>query len=83
LPQTKKIITHTFRIRGTLVFLCPKERERDKERERAVDSEDEERERKDKDKNKEKEKREREREKKVPAIIFLNRLGQNEKSAKY
>jgi hypothetical protein len=31
LPQTKKIISRTFKIRGTLVFLCPKER---KERER-------------------------------------------------
>ncbi len=29
LPQTKKIIPRTFKIRGTLVFLCPKERYKD------------------------------------------------------
>jgi hypothetical protein len=34
LLQTKKIISRTFKIRGTLVFLCPKEREREIERER-------------------------------------------------
>ncbi len=39
LPQTKKIISRTFKIRGTLVFLCPREierkrREREQERER-------------------------------------------------
>ncbi len=39
LPQTKKLISRTFKIRGTLVFFCPKEREskrarkRDRERE--------------------------------------------------
>jgi hypothetical protein len=32
LPWTKKIIFRTFKIRGTLVFLCPKEREREGER---------------------------------------------------
>ncbi len=26
LPQTKKLISRTFKIRGALVFLCPKER---------------------------------------------------------
>ncbi len=34
LPQTKKLISRTFKIRGTLVFLCPKERDGDKERDR-------------------------------------------------
>jgi hypothetical protein len=32
LPQTTKIISRTFKIRGTLVFLCPNERERERER---------------------------------------------------
>jgi hypothetical protein len=33
LPHKKKIISRTFKIRGTrtLVFLCPKERERERE----------------------------------------------------
>jgi hypothetical protein len=35
----KKIIFCTFRIRGTLVFLCPKEKERKRGRERDRDSE--------------------------------------------
>jgi hypothetical protein len=39
LPQTKKIIPGTCRIRGTLVFLCPKQREREEERERERESE--------------------------------------------
>ncbi len=30
----KKIISRTLKIRGPLVFLCPKERERERERER-------------------------------------------------
>jgi hypothetical protein len=34
LPQTKKIISWTFKIRGKLVFLCPKEKERERERKR-------------------------------------------------
>jgi hypothetical protein len=34
LPQTKKIISRTFKIRGTLVFLCPKERDKEIEIER-------------------------------------------------
>jgi hypothetical protein len=46
LPQTKKIISRTFKIRGTLVFLCPKERDKDRVRAR-----------KGKKKGKEKEKR--------------------------
>jgi hypothetical protein len=37
----KKIISRTFKIRGTLVFLCPKEREREKERERKREREQE------------------------------------------
>jgi hypothetical protein len=41
LPQTKKIISRTFKIRDTLVFLCPKERERERERERGRESESE------------------------------------------
>jgi hypothetical protein len=48
LPQTTKIIFCIFRIRGTLVFLCPKdkeeerregERERGRERERESERE--------------------------------------------
>jgi hypothetical protein len=31
LLRQKKIISRTFKIRGTLVFLCPKERERERE----------------------------------------------------
>jgi hypothetical protein len=30
MPQTKKMISWTFKIRGILVFLCPKERERER-----------------------------------------------------
>jgi hypothetical protein len=30
----KKIMSRTFKISGTLVFLCPKERERERKRER-------------------------------------------------
>jgi hypothetical protein len=33
LPQRKKILSRTFKISGTLVFLCPKDRERERERE--------------------------------------------------
>jgi hypothetical protein len=34
-PQTKKIISWTFKIRGTLVFFVPeRDRERERERER-------------------------------------------------
>jgi hypothetical protein len=63
-PRKKKIISHTLRIKGTLVFLCPyiydrlrEGGERGKERERE---------------------RERERENtKVGAIIFPNRPSQN------
>jgi prophage tail gpP-like protein len=51
LPQTKKIISWTFKNRGTLVFLCSKERETERERAR-------ERERKGKSKRKKKRKRE-------------------------
>jgi hypothetical protein len=29
----KNVISRTFKIRGTLVFLCPRERERERERE--------------------------------------------------
>jgi hypothetical protein len=32
LPQTKKIESSALSIKGTLVFLCPKERERERER---------------------------------------------------
>ncbi len=34
LPQSKKIISRTFKIRGALVFLCPDERQRERESER-------------------------------------------------
>ncbi len=68
-PQTKKILARTVKIRGTLVFLCPKERERERERERKREREieqEQERERK----------RERERDRtKVRAIKFLSRPG--------
>ncbi len=35
----KKIISRTFKIRGTLVFLCPKERERERESKSESESE--------------------------------------------
>jgi hypothetical protein len=62
LPQIKKIISRTFKIKGAFVFLCPKEGEERRETrdERRVS-----------------------KRIKVRAIIFLNRPGQNEKSAKY
>jgi hypothetical protein len=67
-PHTKKILSRTFKIRGTLVFLCLRERERERER---------------KGKKREIE-REGERERtKVRAILFLKRPGQSEKSVNY
>ncbi len=69
----KKNVFCAFRISGT----CPKEKERESDGER-------ERERKRERERESKSERERERERgKVPAIIFLNRLGQSKKSAKY
>jgi hypothetical protein len=59
----QKIISRTFKISGTLVFLCPKKRERESESKKGKG-------------------KERERTKEW-AIIFLNRPGQNEKSANY
>jgi hypothetical protein len=98
-PRQKKIISRTFKIRGTLVFLCPKERERQRERERERESksksESESESKSESRKGEEKEKgtgkgtgkgkgKEREREStKALAIFFLNRLGQSEKSANY
>jgi hypothetical protein len=73
LPQTKKIISRTFKIRGTLVFLCPKERgrERESDRERART-------------RARKGKGTRETEKtKAWVIIFPNCPAQNENSANY
>jgi hypothetical protein len=67
-PRQKKIISRTFKIRGSLGFLCPKVRDRESERERGRAG-------------KGKEKREREKENtKERAIIFLNCPGQYEKS---
>jgi hypothetical protein len=57
----QKIIPCTFRIRGTLVFLCPKEKERGRERER----------RRKKEREKES-KREREKEKDTCRHISAN-----------
>jgi hypothetical protein len=74
LAQTKKIISKTFKIRVTLVFLCSKEREGERGGERERESE--------KGKGKEK-KKEREKEEKARAILFPNRLVQSEKSANY
>jgi hypothetical protein len=37
-PRQKKLISRTFKIRGTLVFLCPKERDRERARERERES---------------------------------------------
>jgi hypothetical protein len=37
LAPDKKIISRTFKIRGALVFLCPKERGRERESERVRD----------------------------------------------
>jgi hypothetical protein len=39
LPHTRKITSRTFKIRGTLVFLCPKERESERVRERKSERE--------------------------------------------
>jgi hypothetical protein len=85
----KKIIFCTFRIRGTLVFLCPKVRERERARARARASA-----RKRKVKTKTKTKRKikiktkikikRKREKKKCAGEFISKPpGQNENSVNY
>ncbi len=59
-----------------MVFLCPKERERERERERVRARE--------RARERERERREtRDERTKVQAIIFLNRPGQNEKSANW
>jgi hypothetical protein len=68
-----------------LVFLCPREREREGERGGEIEGgEGRERERGDKREERgEREKREERGETREEAIIFINRLGQNGKSAKY
>jgi hypothetical protein len=66
----------TFKIRGALVFLCPKEGEERRE------MRDERRERGDGRRETRDERRVSYRIK-VRAIIFLNRLGQNEKSTDF
>jgi hypothetical protein len=90
LPQTKKRISRTFKIRGALVFLCPKEGEEKREKkEERRETRDERREKRDKRQETREDRRETRDEKrvseriKVRAIIFLNCPGQNEKSAKY
>jgi hypothetical protein len=97
----QQIISRTFKIKGTLVFLCPKERERARGQEREGEQEQEreqergrererEREReRDRERGRERERdreSERERQKestKALVILFLNRLGQTEKSTNY
>jgi hypothetical protein len=103
-PRQKKIISMTFKIRGTLVFLCPKGRERERERERKREREGESKSKSKsesesgKGKGKEKGtgkgtwigtgkgtgkgKGERESTNEL-ALLFINRLGQSEKSANY
>jgi hypothetical protein len=100
----KKITSRTFKIRGALVFLCPKEgeerrekkEERREKRDKRQEMRDERRETRDERQETRDERRETRDEGretrderqvseriKVRAIIFLNRTGQNEKSAKY
>jgi hypothetical protein len=78
-PDKKNYLLHFESQRYIGIFMSHRERGRG-ERERAREQ-DQERERK--IKRKRKKKRKREREKKVRTIIFLNCLGQSEKSAKY
>jgi hypothetical protein len=87
----KKIISKTFRIRGTLVFLCPKEREIEREREQEK-SESESKSERESESESESESetgtrkgtgKGKEIRRKARAIIFLNRPGHSEKSANY
>ncbi len=68
-PRQKKIISRTFKIRGTLVFLCPKERERASKRDRESKSEKDKKKEKGKGKRKGKE-RKRERGQKRGRFYF-------------
>ncbi len=81
----KKIISRTLKIRGALVFLCPKEGEERREERR--ETRDERRETRDERRESERQETRNERRVskriKVLAIIFLNCLGQNEKSADF
>jgi hypothetical protein len=83
----KKIFPGTFRIKGTLVFLCLKEREKERVRARAREKKKAKEQYKDKDKDENKDKErgrgERERERKSMGDYILNPPGQNEKSANY
>ncbi len=86
LSQTKKIISWTFKIKGTLVFLCPFQREgvgREGERERERERENERKSKSKREREKEKDRETKRERTKVQAIILLNRSGQKEKSANY
>ncbi len=81
-PRQTKNNLQDFQIQSYIgIFMSQRERERKREsgsesvREREREKENSERERKEKEKQKERTN--------VQAIIFLNRLGQNEKSANY
>ncbi len=82
-PDKKKTISRTFKIRGALVFLCPKEGEETREKkDQRQETRDERRETRDERREMRDKRRVSERIK-VLVIIFLNCPGQNEKSAKY
>ncbi len=82
----KKKISRTFKIRGALVFLCEEKREtryeRRETRDKRREMRDERWETRDDRRQTTDDRRVSERIK-VRAIIFLNRLGQNEKSADF
>jgi hypothetical protein len=78
----QKLVSWTFKIRGTLVFLCPPKREREKESEREKEGERERERAKARVRPRATTERKRERIK-VRGIIFLNRPGQNKKSVNY
>jgi hypothetical protein len=93
--RQKKIISRTFKIRGTLVFLCPKERERERggsksksesKSENKSESESKSKSGKGKEKGTGKRKgkrKERERESESPGDFISKCLVQSEKSANY
>ncbi len=78
----KKIISRTLKSEVHWYFYVPK-REREREGEAGRESERERREERGETRDKRRETRKERRETREEAIIFLNRPGQNEKSAKY
>jgi hypothetical protein len=84
--RQQKIISRTFKIRGTLVFLCPKERERERDRggERAREKERERERERERGRGREKEREtERDREEKSVGHFISKPPGQSEKPANY